>query len=403
MAQAEVPCPACDARSLHPFFAQAGLPALCNALWDDRPTAEAASRGDVHLAVCTECGMITNTAFDPGVFGYSPQYENSLHFSPAFQRYATGVAERLVDQHGLRGVDIVEIGPGGGDFLAMLCALGDNRGTGYDPSHDPARATHLDDRVTIVAREFPDDGSLHGRLVCARHVLEHVPDPVRLLGAMARCLDADGVAYLEVPDGGYLVDRVALWDVIYEHVHHVTAPALHQLAARAGLRLARVGTAFGDQFLWADAVPAPDAAVDAPPRDAAAVEAIVDRSVRFGERAGALLERAAEVVDDAVAAGPVVLWGAGSKGVSFLTMVEGAERVRAAVDINPHKRGRHVPVSGHPVVAPADLVGEPPATVIVLNPNYVDEIGKQLADLGLPSRVVTPEQLVRPGEREEVR
>src|SRR5690606_10613893 len=110
-------------------------------------------------------------------------------------------------------------------------------------------------------------------------------------------------------------------------------------------------------------------------------EGLVARSMRFGERAGALLDRAAEVVDDAVAAGPVVVWGAGSKGVSFLTMVEGTDRVRAAVDINPHKRGRHVPVSGHPVVAPADLVNDPPATVIVLNPNYVDEIHEQLAEL----------------------
>lgn len=395
MAQAVVPCPACDAPALQPFFALTGLPALCNALWDDRRSAEAASRGDVRLAVCTGCGMITNTAFDAGVFRYSPQYENSLHFSPAFQRYATAMAERLVDRYGLRGVDIVEIGPGGGDFLDMLCALGDNRGIGYDPSHHPGRATHLDERVTIVTSEFPEDGSFHGRLVCARHVLEHVPDPVRLLGAMARSIAGDGVAYVEVPDGAYLVDRVALWDVIYEHVHHVTALALHQLAARARLRLAQVGRGFGDQYLWADAVPAP--ARDLPHRDAAAVEGLVARSMRFGERAGALLDRAAEVVDDAVAAGPVVVWGAGSKGVSFLTMVEGTDRVRAAVDINPHKRGRHVPVSGHPVVAPADLVNDPPATVIVLNPNYVDEIHEQLAELGLPSRVVTPEHFVRPG------
>src|SRR5690606_41039457 len=76
--------------------------------------------------------------------------------------------------------------------------------------------------------------------------------------------------------------------------------------------------------------------------------------------------------------------------------LEGTDRIRAAVDINPHKRGRHVPVSGHPVVAPADLVADPPATAIVLNPVYVDEIGAQLAELGLPTQVRSPMHLVHP-------
>jgi hypothetical protein len=85
----------------------------------------------------------------------------------------------------------------------------------------------------------------------------------------------------------------------------------------------------------------------------------------------------------------VVLWGAGSKGVTFLNMVEGADRIDRAVDINPHKRGLYVPGSGHPVVAPSDLVGLRPATAVVLNPLYVDEVRQQLAELDLPTEVVT--------------
>jgi hypothetical protein len=393
------PCPVCASTTLQPFFALDGLPALCNALWSDRTDAEAAARGDVRLAVCTDCGMITNTAFDAGVFGYSPQYENSLHFSPAFQDFASSVAERLVRQYDLHGVDIVEIGPGGGDFLAMLCQLGDNRGVGYDPSHEPHRAPGLDPRVAIVDREFPNDGSPRGRLVCARHVLEHVPDPGTLLGAMSLALDDVGVAYLEVPDGWYLIDRVALWDVIYEHCHHFTAPALQRLAGAVGMRLLDSGTAFGDQFLWADAAPGKPSSGNAPDREP--VDAIVAQAMHFGERATALLAHATEMVSGLTADGPVVLWGAGSKGVTFLNMVENAGEVRGAVDINPHKRGRYVPVSGHQVVAPADLRDDPPATAIVLNPIYVDEIGRQLFELGLETRVVAIEQLVPPTPRTE--
>lgn len=380
---------------MEPFFAREALPALCNALWPDRAGALAAARGDVDLAACNDCGVMTNTAFDPAVFGYSPQYENSLHFSPAFQTFASGVAERLVREHDLHGVEIVEIGPGGGDFLAMLCQLGDNRGVGFDPSHDPKRAKGLDRRVTIHAREFPTDGSLRGRLVCARHVLEHAPDPAALLRGLASAVDDGGVAYLEVPDGRYLVDRVALWDVIYEHCHHFPAPALRYLAATAGLGFLDSGTAFGNQFLWADAALEPEAAAAALVPDPDEVEGIVARALNFGDRAEALLEHAAERIGELSADGPIVLWGAGSKGVTFLTMVENAAEIRSAVDINPHKRGRYVPVSGHQVVAPADLRDDPPATAVVLNPLYVEEIGRQLAELGLGTRVVAVDLPVR--------
>jgi hypothetical protein len=41
------------------------------------------------------------------------------------------------------------------------------------------------------------------------------------------------------------------------------------------------------------------------------------------------------------------------------------------------------------VVAPSDLVGLRPATAVVLNPLYVDEVLQQLAELDLPTEVVT--------------
>ena len=292
-------CPACGSTALEGFHAQDGLPALCNALWPDRGTALTAPRGDVRLAVCTGCGMMTNTAFDPAVFGYSPQYENSLHFSPAFS--ATPPASPASSSTSTAcGASGREIG-GSGDFLSLLCRLGGNRGRGYDPSHDPARATDLDPRVTIDAREFPTDGSFRGRLVCARHVLEHVPDPAVLVGAVARGLEPGGVAYLEVPDGWYLVDRVALWDVIYEHVTRhrpgAAAPGRGRRAARAAVRHRVRRPVPVGRLVRADD-PGPTASRRRP-RRRRRVRAIVAAARRFGDRAQLLLEAAAELVAEA--------------------------------------------------------------------------------------------------------
>ena len=51
----------------------------------------------------------------------------------------------------------------------------------------------------------------------------------------------------------------------------------------------------------------------------------------------------------------VVLWGAGSKGVTFLNVVGRDARITAVVDINPKKIGHFAAGTGHPIVAPEAL------------------------------------------------
>ncbi len=85
----------------------------------------------------------------------------------------------------------------------------------------------------------------------------------------------------------------------------------------------------------------------------------------------------------------VVLWGGGSKAVSFLTTLGLADEVQAAVDINPYKQGKFTPGSGHPVIAPAELRALEPDLVVVMNPIYTGEVRNLLAGLGLYPEVLS--------------
>ena len=132
-------CPVCDSGGVRLFMTIPQVPVHCNLLWSAREEALKAPRGDIELVFCRGCGHIFNATFDPLLMEYSQAYENSLHFSPRFQRYARSLAVRLIERHGLRGKDIIEIGSGQGDFLKLLCEIGGNRGLGFDPSyvHNP--------------------------------------------------------------------------------------------------------------------------------------------------------------------------------------------------------------------------------------------------------------------------
>lgn len=383
-------CPACGRGGLEAFLDAGRAPVHCNVLWPSREEALAAPVGRMRLAVCTACAMVCNPAFDETLAHYAPGYENALHFSAVFRAFAEELARDLVDRHGLRDGHVVEIGCGDGHFLALLCDAGPNRGTGYDPSHRGAEgATPRGGAWRIVPAAYTQAvAEAAADLVCARHVLEHVAAPGALLDGVRRTLGdrAGAVVYVELPDAGHMLREDAFWDVIYEHCGYFSAPALRRALARAGLRPLSTRTVFGGQFLAAEATPDP-AAVDAEAAPEEVAE-LVALARGFARRRAAAVERWRSTFAHHRAAGTrVVVWGAGSKGVTLLHATGAGEEVTGVVDVNPRKQGRHVPGTGHAVLAPDDLRALSPDLVVMMNPNYEAEVGATLADLGVRTRL----------------
>jgi hypothetical protein len=83
-----------------------------------------------------------------------------------------------------------------------------------------------------------------------------------------------------------------------------------------------------------------------------------------------------------------VLWGAGSRGVQFLTLADPDHRLAAVVDVNPRKWGRYLPVTAYRVDAPDVLTDLRPRAVIITNPAYREEIAAQLRRLGVDAELL---------------
>jgi SAM-dependent methyltransferase len=366
------------------------LPVFCNVLAADAGEARRATRAPIELVQCETCGMIANACFDEKLAGYQPGYENSLHHSPTFQEWARGLAARLVAVHGLRDGTVLEIGSGGGGFLALLCEAGMAEGIGYDPSYRGEPDPSVVDSMRLdLRRGMFRAGDVRGAdLAVCRHVLEHVTEPHVLVGLLRDAAPA-GVLYLEVPDArAMLSDPRGAYDVIYEHVGYFGAPAMRALLARCELGVLDVRPEFGGQYL---AVEAAEGSVGRTPGRGTepTAEALCRAGEAFGTRTRTAMEAWADRLHRMERQGrDVVVWGAGSKGVTFVNLVEGGGTVRRVVDVNPLKRGRFVPVTAQPVVAPQDLVADPPDVVVVMNPLYGDEVGATLEGLGVAAEVV---------------
>ena len=120
--------------------------------------------------------------------------------------------------------------------------------------------------------------------------------------------------------------------------------------------------------------------------DAGAVTKLTELVASFGEHLRELVRTWGARLGELVDAGPVAVWGAGSKGVSFLNLVAGGRDVSYVVDVNPNKAGLYIPGTGQIVVAPDELEGRELATVLVMNPLYVDEIRRTAGRPRQPGR-----------------
>jgi hypothetical protein len=90
----------------------------------------------------------------------------------------------------------------------------------------------------------------------------------------------------------------------------------------------------------------------------------------------------------------VVLWGSGSKAVSFLSSLGSAATpiVQYVVDINPFRHGCYMPGTGQQIIAPTFLADYKPDVVIAMNSIYIPEIESDLRRIGIHAAVLPIEE-----------
>jgi SAM-dependent methyltransferase len=374
-----ITCQVCASAEVSVFFEMPAVPVFCNLLWPERDAALQTPRADIVLGFCESCGFIYNLAFDPSWLVYNQRYENSLHFSPRFQAYAETLAARLIAQYDLHDKDVIEIGCGRGDFLTLLCDLGGNRGVGFDPSYEKRETTA---RVTFIPDLYSEHYAGHkADFVCCRHVLEHIQHPKHFLKSVRRAIGGRRhvPVYFEVPNALFTLRDLGVWDIIYEHCSYFCAPSLARLFAECGFNVSALSEAFANQFLGIEAMPAE---TEESPGFANQneLEPLAHFVVAFGLQYRRKVEAWTHQMEQMARNGlRAVIWGAGSKGVTFLNTLALRDQIEYVVDLNPRKRGMFIAGTGQQIVSPDFLREYRPDVVIVMNPIYSDEIRRDLA------------------------
>jgi hypothetical protein len=386
---ASPPCPCCGSGRIEPFFRIANAPIFSLVTVKSRAEALAVPRKDIELGFCHDCGFVFNRLFDRSIDYFTLGYEDQQGFSKTFMAYLTRISEDLIERHQLRGKKMLEIGCGKGDFINLLTELAAGRGIGVDPAYQEGRQTNPNLRFF---REFYSSG--HGQLgadfICCRHTLEHIYETQEFMQRLRDSIPRGQhpALFFEVPEVSRILDLPAFWDIYYEHCSYFSPGSLARLFRRTGYDVTALRLDYGDQYVLIEARPADSPAQSALPLE----ETVADLGARIARFKTIVQQQLGEWRDRLTslkAEGKrVVVWGGGSKSVGFLTNFADLQLIDYVVDINPHMENNFIPGIGCQYVQPGFLASYQPDVVIIMNSVYAQEIGAQLAGMGVVAEVL---------------
>ncbi|MGF1461222.1 MAG: methyltransferase domain-containing protein [Leptolyngbyaceae cyanobacterium] len=385
------PCPNCGHHHLTIFYEVQQIPVHSCLMMNSQAEALDFPCGDLSLGFCEKCGFITNTVFDSKWSAYAPNYEDQQSFSPTFNNFAVKLANRLIDKYDLHSKNVVEIGCSKGDFLYLLCELGNNTGIGIDPSAIPGRvASQAADRVTFIQDYYSEKYSEYvGDFVCCRHTLEHIHPTFDFLNTVRKSIgDRQTPIFFEIPDTVRVLKEAAFEDIYYEHCSYFTPGSLARLFRSCDFEVDDLYLDYGDQYLFIEATP-----VQSLGRTLHPLEETVEQTAQYVEVFNRLIVQKLgwwknQLEHWQKSGDKVVVWGSGSKCVAFLSTLNTIDKIDYVVDINPHRHGKFIPGVGKEIKSPEFLSRYQPDRIVIMNGIYRPEIQKMLDDMGVKAELI---------------
>jgi hypothetical protein len=228
-------------------------------------------------------------------------------------------------------------------------------------------------------------------VVCSRHTIEHVPDVHAFVSALAASVTTQvRTLFIETPDANWILENTAFQDFFYEHCSIYTPASMSKILGEYGL-LAKTTAVYGGQYMWTEANFFVDKLTFKP--DSFHGEATQGIAEIYIDESARMLNGWSAYIQEHSKKGLVAIWGAASKGVTFTLLMsqilDTENGIACAIDLNVAKQKCFMPITNTSIVSPEDAKKMGVATVIIMNPNYLDEIKNMATNMNWSPEFVT--------------
>ena len=381
-------CPICDSKNLKNILSQDKVPVNQNVVFDNQKSAIDITEGRLSLVACLECGFIFNQVFDLTKLRYDDFYDNTQELSPKFERHLKNIVEKLIVEKNIKNCKIVEVGCGQGSFLQRLVENEEwgNTGYGFDPSYN-GKESKLNGRLKFEKKYYgPECANLETDIVICRHVIEHVPNPIELLKTIRESLikSKNPKVFFETPTVNWILKNQVIWDFFYEHCSYFNPNSIRTAFELSGFIVESIDLVFENQYMLIEASIAKNKIYVT--KDAGSINEMVTKYSKYENQN---LEKCKDNLKKLSSEGKIAIWGAGAKGVTFCNLTDHMHKlINCVIDINPNKHGKYIPGTGHPIVNHSEIKSRDIKSIILMNPNYFDEVEKILQKYDQPINLI---------------
>jgi SAM-dependent methyltransferase len=310
---------------------------------------------DLEVWQCAGCGLVQ---LNNKPVAYYKDVIRAAEFSDEMMRFREKQFSEFLQEYGLQGKKIIEIGCGSGEYLGIMQRCGTAAYGLENTVNSVSRCVKRGLKVSRGFIESSDQKLPHApfNAFFILNFLEHLPDPNTVLQGICNNLAGAGVGLIEVPNFDMIVRECLFSEFTRDHLFYFTKDTLSYSLKLNGLDIVSCKEVWHDYILSAVVKK----------REKSDLTNFIFCKSRLREDLNRYIDRFGDK--------RVAVWGAGHQALALISLADLASRIRYVVDSAIFKQGKYTPATHIPIVHPDTLASDPVEAVIIIAGGYSDEI-----------------------------